>query len=140
MPSVIPTLTPGRQPFEIALLAVAALSGATGLLIPGAGSRTINELFPGTALIFHGVLLLAALVSGAGLVLNPPTAPLVERVGMLILAGSFLAYGVGVFVSSTASSTGGIVISGFGLAALARAVQITRDLRRLQQVLREQRP
>lgn len=120
----------GRQPFQVALVALALLSGIAGLLVPGSGSRTIQELLPVYAQYWSLGLVVSSTTVLIGLVLQPIMSLLVERAGLVMLAVLFLAYGGGViFVGGLSRLTGGLIIIGFGVASAARVWQITRGLR-----------
>lgn len=130
-------LTPGRNPFEVVLVAAALLAGVTSLLVPGAGSRIIVEVLPDYVMVWNVGLLVGASTTAVAMLLPQPWTVLIERVGMTWMAALFLPYGVAVMIlGNSLSSTGALLILGYGLACAARAWQITyhrRVLRRAAQ-------
>lgn len=123
----------GRNPFEIVLIVAGLMAGITGLLIPGAGSRTIQEILPGYTVAWNVCLVIGAGTAALSLVLKQPLTVLVERVGMIWLSALFTPYGVAVIaLSASPASTGGITILGYGLACAARAWQIAYHRRLLR--------
>lgn len=130
-------LASGRQPFEVLLLLACVVVGTVGFFGPrGSASVTIDEFIcdPWRAL-FYGVLALSALVALVGVFLSMPDALLVERVGLLFLSGLLITYGISVYAVGSGGASGGIIVS-FGVAAVLRCWQITRDLSRLRSALR----
>jgi hypothetical protein len=125
----------GRQPFEVVILVTCVLSGLVGLLT--------NEYPAPVKLILHSFtwaygasLSAGAVIALIGIYIKPVASLLVERVGMAWLGSIFFAYAVAVTVQPQGRGlTGAILLFGLGLATIARAITITRDLRKVQQAL-----
>lgn len=135
------TLSSGRQPFEVLLLVACVLTGAVGVVVPGAGSPTIDRFVPQPfTTLFYVALFGSAAVSAVGVSLRLPTSLLVERIGMVVLSALLLIYGIAVYaLHGPAVGIGGVIIIAFGVAAMLRCAQITRDLRKLKAALAEPR-
>jgi hypothetical protein len=125
-----------RSPFAIVLMIACLVSGVAGLL-PHEQRSTIDQLASGAAFVWYLGLLLGGTTVLAAMMLRLPTSLLLERVGLLLLTGLFLAYGVGIYMllGFGPVRVGGVVILAFGVACGARVWQIGRDLRRLRQAL-----
>ena len=137
-PVPAPVLRSGRNPLAISVLLVFLLSGTVGLLTPEASSPILAEVLGHWVWVWHTGLVIGSSTALLGLALRPLSNVLVERVGMMWMASLFLAYFVAVCVTDDAYFTtySGVILS-LGIAFAARVVQITRDLRRLHQVLKE---
>lgn len=131
-------LVSGRQPFEVLLLAACVITAAMGLFMRGSGSATIDRFISGPwNLVFYVALGAAASVALLGVSLRPPHSLLVERIGLLFLAGLLLTYGIALYAlyGLPVGASGSIIIA-FGVAGAIRCGQISRDLRRLHFALR----
>jgi hypothetical protein len=122
----------------IYLYALAVLSGGT-YIAAGAPPGSVSRLLPGVlAYSWYGSLTLGG-VAGltAAIWREPLTAVMIERIAMYPLGASALVYAVALALRGQVAVlfTAGI-IAGFGVAALLRAVQITRQLRALHAVAR----
>jgi hypothetical protein len=123
----------GRQPFELALLAMCVVVGLAGLLT-GSSSPVTQFILGSNAWMWN-----ASLVIGGALTIlvvflkNVVTSLLAERVGMVVLATLFLSFGFAVvfLFMSNAIISGGFVIA-YGVAASARAIQISNDLNKIR--------
>lgn len=136
----------GRHPFQIALLAVSAVSGLAGLLLPAPGpSGTITRAMGGGAPALYLSLTVAA---GLGLtgafwrstdVRSLQVALQLERAGMPLLAGASGVYAFGALAASGMRAlVAALLIGGIGIAALFRTRQITGDLREIRAFIDEQ--
>lgn len=131
----------GRNSFEIFLLASCVLSGTTSLF-GDAEPSTLQRALDAWMVVAWALLL--TLGGGAGLfgiaLRSASWGLLVERIGMYLLAGASLAYGIAVIVANgKAALFAGLFTIAFGLAAVARAIQITRTVRQTIQVTRTAR-
>lgn len=129
-------LRTGRSPFQVLLMAACLISGVSGL-IPHEQRSIIDQLADGGARIWYAGLVVGGTIVLAGLFLQLPTSLLVERVGLLLLTGLFVGYGVGVYLllGSDQVRVGGVITIACGVACGARAWQIGRDLSRLRRAL-----
>ena len=134
-----PVVRGGRNPLAISLLLVFLVSGVAGFVHPSGASPTLTAVLGHWVWTWHVGLLVGTVTSLVGvMVLRPLNDVLVERVGMIWMATLFLAYGVAVCALDEAFfTTYSGVILGLGAAFAARAWQITRDLQRLRQILRD---
>ena len=155
----MPLTRRGRNWHEVYLLALAAMSGAAGLLAPEARSQAIESSFPAWGQIaWYGGLLTGALIALAGIIYAPGSAVvpagdlgkadlhrrlkrqvtgmMVERAAMLLLAGLCTGYVLGaiasVGASRAAAALGAALVAAFALANAARARQIRLSLRHIQ--------
>lgn len=132
-------LTSGRaNPFEVLLLVACTFTGVFGLVAPGSGSRTIDQFIPHPwTVVFYAALFVSAALALAGVFLRMPLALLIERVGMAVLSSLLLVYGLAVYALHGLSvGVAGAIILSFGVAAVLRVVQISRDLAALRVALR----
>jgi hypothetical protein len=130
-------LASARNPFEIVMILAGLLAGIAGLVVPGSGARVIYNLLPHYAQVFNACLVLGTGTVAVSLFLRPPMTLLIERVGMIWLAGLLLPYGIAIVCAvSVGFHPLGLLILGYGLACAARVLQITRDLQRYRQELR----
>lgn len=129
----------GRHPFQVALLVVSLASGLSGLLLPYPTSANVIRAFGALFPVFYTVLAVAALLGLIGGFWRSSDARAlqiglqVERVGMMLLAGSAGAYAALTFIIVGARGlVAGMLIGGIALAAIVRARQITRGLARVR--------
>jgi hypothetical protein len=128
----------GNQPFEVALLVTCVLTGVTGLLT-GNAAPVLQQVLGDHVWVWHAGLVVGSAVTLVAVFLRLPMTLVVERVGMIWLATLFLAYGAAILLLSTATvATAGGITLGFGLASIARVVQITNDLGRLRVALAQE--
>jgi hypothetical protein len=127
-----------RHPLVIYLNAIVAASGVAYFFGPPPGS--VATLLPGgLASLWYGSL---ALGGATGLVSaawpDALTGVLIERAAMWPLGMATLAYSVALVALAhlVALFTAGLV-AGFGVAAILRALQITRELRSVRAASRE---
>lgn len=96
----------------------------------------IKELFPSYTWVWNAVLIFGALVALMGSIWHRLVeALLAERVGLLILATSFLSYGVGIMFARNISSFSAWYFAFIGIGMFIRSWQITQDLRNLHKAL-----
>jgi len=125
----------GRQPFEVVILTTCFLSGLVGILTGSYPPAVVFALHT-FAWAYNVCLLLGSSVTLLGVWLKPVISLLIERIGMIWLGTIFLAYGIAITLSSTASVTGGILLYGLAAACAARAITITRDLQKIEFALK----
>ncbi len=128
----------GTAVFEIYLLGACVLVGLSGIVVPAARSRSLVATFPPVAQLgwYVGILLGGAL-GILGIVRGCAIGLLIERAAMIMLAGMCASFGIAsvAFVGPVAI-TGSIMLWGFVAPCVARAVQITSDLRVVREALR----
>lgn len=135
----------GRQPFEVVILVTCFLSGLAGVLT-GNFPEPIVRMLHSYAWAYSVSLGLGAIVTLVGVFLKPVVSLLIERVGMVWLGTIFLAYAISVSVQVDGRGiTGAILLYGLALATAARAITITRDIRKIEfalkhPVLADERP
>lgn len=126
----------GRQPFEVVILATCALSGLVGLLTgiaPIAVTRILHDL----SWTYNLSLGLGSLVTLIGVFLKPALSLFVERVGMIWLGIIFLSYAISVSIQFDGRAlTSAILLYGLAGATVARAITISRDLRKIEFALK----
>lgn len=130
-----PIVRHGRNPLSISLLGVLVLSGVRGLFDPEKASPALFRVLGEGALLWHVGLLIGCVTTlAAVLFLKPLSDVLVERIGAIWLSSLFLVYAVVVGLTSDAATAAAIGF-GLGIAFIARAWQITKDLARLRRIL-----
>lgn len=124
-------LRSGRSPFEIYLLAAAILTGVIGLFNPRpTGASAVLPLWE--LYTWDGGLIVGGLVALVGVCMSSPTSLLVERAGLLVLAGWSVGWAVLIGASLGMRATLSVLFVGaFGAACLTRALLIGADLRRV---------
>jgi hypothetical protein len=129
-------LRSANSPFQILTVVACLISGVAGLL-PHEPSGVIDQLASGGAIIWYVGLTLGAAIALGSRLFQLPVSLLVERVGLLLLAGVMLSYGVGIYllISFERARLSGVIILAFGVACCARSWQIGRDLQRLRRAL-----
>lgn len=130
----------GRHPFELVILFMCVLTGLAGLLT-GSASPAIVIILHEWSWIWNVSIVLGGIGTGLSVLCKLPVNLLLERVGMVWLFTLFAAYSAAIFSvdSDRAVTSGGIVLA-LALAALARVLQITKDLSKLQKALAEPHP
>lgn len=123
----------GRHPHEVCLLGVCLLSGVSGLVnYSTVSSGTVRQLPEPWGLVFYAVMLAGAVIALGGTLIPGLKGPLVERSGLVILAGLFTAYGIAALATSgTRALFFAAFMVGFATANVVRSVQIGRELRRI---------
>jgi hypothetical protein len=129
-------LRSGRSPFQVLLMAACLISGVSGLL-PHEQRSIIDQLADGRATAWYAGLIFGGIVVLVGLFLRLPTSLLVERVGLLLLTGLFIGYGIGIYLllGFEQVRVGGVIIIACGAACGVRTWQIGHDLSRLRRAL-----
>lgn len=118
----------------MALLLVCVLYGASGLLAFDRVSTTTLRTLPGPwGCLFYASLLVAAVIALTGICWRGGlVGPLIERSGLLMLAGLWYAYSLSVIATSGLRGLGFFLICvGFGTANVVRSVQITRQTKKI---------
>lgn len=120
----------GRNPFQVFILVACVISGAT-TLCGYAEPSSVQSTVPQAVLILWAVALaFGGAIALIGVAIRPPAGLLVERIGMVLLAGPALSYaGALLYVGERRAVVSGAVVAAFGIAAVWRAVHITVDLR-----------
>lgn len=128
----------GRDPFELLFLVAALLVGIAGLLFD-ASSPNLRSALPGSLLMWwQAGLISGALISLYGISYPPPVSLLIERTGLLLLAGLCGAYAVAIIVNAAEGLATGLFVGfAFSGASLLRSIQITRDLKRVKVWVKE---
>lgn len=132
-----------HRPVELSIITATLIISAIDLLdghdVSTAG--IIKQLFPSYTWAWNVVLVLGAVIALAGAMwVKLVEALLAERVGLLILATSFLAYGVGIMFARNPASFSAWYFACIGIGMFVRSWQITRDLHHLEQALKKTTP
>lgn len=129
-------LRSGSSPFEVLVMAACLISGVSGLF-PHERRGVIDQLAEGGAVAWYIGLIVGGAVVLVGLFLRLPTSLLVERVGLLLLGGLFVGYGIGIYLllGYDVVRVGGVTTIACGVACGVRAWQIGHDLNRLRRAL-----
>lgn len=127
-----------RHPMAVFLYALAGVSGVTYFVV-GAAPGSIDRLLPGTLVLSWYLAL--GVGGGAGIAAAiwraPLTAVMIERVAMYPLGAAALVYATAIVIRSGFTGLlSALLVAGFGVAALLRAAQITRQLRVLHQAIK----
>jgi hypothetical protein len=143
--SYIDPLHTGRHPFQVYILALCVLSGAT-LLLKDQTPSAIQGLLPGWLQLAWAIMLVGGSIialfgsywpGGRGGYANALTA---ERIGLGIVGAAAVVYGLAIIV---VVSLPGIVAAGitlgFGLSCLIRARDIGRIIRSAIRNVKEQK-
>lgn len=127
----------GRSPHEVLVCAVAFLIGASGLVTTTSISPAIDAAFPDSFEdVYFAGLVLSSLLTLAGLVWHRVEGLLLERIGLLVQACFFAAYGIAILSSRGLEALAFALIPiCFTVANLGRAWQIRTDLAGLPAVL-----
>lgn len=132
-----PSWPPVRHPHQVFLMAASVQSGVLGMLI-GAPSSLEQALHPILLLVWQGTVAVCGLVGLWSAVIAkrmPITSMLLERVSLFTVGSFALVYAV---VVQSRNGSAAIVtssfIGGYGLACLARLLQVNRQLRWQQRV------
>lgn len=120
----------GRSAHELLLLIWCLISGAAGIAVPGRVSTSTLSALPGPWLyVWYIGLVVGSATAITGLVLASLVGLLVERVGLIILSGLLLSYGVAVVgLFGLRGMQFGLLVSALAAANLWRAAQARRDL------------
>lgn len=132
-----------HRPVELSIVSATLVISTIDLLDSADRSTAgiIRELFPSYTWIWNVLLILGALIALCGAMwVRLVEALLAERVGLLILATSFLAYGVGIMFARNIASFSAWYFAFIGLGMFIRSWQITRDLHHLEQALKKRTP
>lgn len=124
----------GRHPHEVLLLVGCLLWGLFGLFaFDATASTSLRNLPAPWGQVFYGLLGAGAVVALAGAFLRRGiVGPLVERSGLLILAGMNIAYAVFVFGVSGSRAVGfSIFMICLATANIWRAAQIGGEVKKI---------
>lgn len=124
----------GRHPLAVSFLGFLAMSGISGLLTyRRSASGTVRALPELIGLVLYGGLAAGALIAIAGVFLHGLVGPLLERVGLVLLAGFLSGYGVLVFARAgwPALFISSLLL-GLTVGCVWRVVQIGRELRKVR--------
>jgi hypothetical protein len=119
----------GRSPHELALLIPCFIVGIAGLTVPGRVSTTTLSALPLHWLyVWYGGLVLGSAVALTGLMMGSILGMLIERVGLIVLSGQLLGYGIAITVLfGLRGIQFGLLVGAFAVANLWRAHQIRRE-------------
>lgn len=126
--------------FETFMLAAFALIGVFGLVTPSTRARSIVATFPVWAqLVWYVGLLLASAAALYGIARGADNGLLIERTGLIFLAGLSMSYATAsVTVTGAPALTGALLLGAFAVACIIRARDITRTITALQLALKQQ--
>lgn len=135
-------LRSGRNPFEVWLLAACIVTGAAGFVTSQAVSGAVARSLPHWAgTLWYAALFVGASISFVGVMLRGLKSLLVERVGLLLMAGFGLVYAAAVVAAAGLSGLFvATFVAGFAAANISRFTQIAGDLKRAQALMEERRP
>lgn len=135
-------LRSGRNPFEVWLLGACIVTGAAGFLTSQAVSGAVARALPPWAgTLWYASLFVGASISFTGIMLRGLKSLLVERVGLLLMAGFGLVYAAAVVLSAGWSGLFvAVFVAGFAAANISRFVQIGQDLKKAVALMEERRP
>ena len=123
----------GRHPFEVAILAAAAVCGLA-LALTDTTPRSAATAMPGLVEVLWQVLLVAGGVIGLVGVFWPGRIAAhlgTEAIGIVLLGTATTMYAIALFtVSGTQALAAGSFVTAAAIASWARLWQIGRDLRR----------
>lgn len=125
----------GRHPHEVVLLLVCVLVGAVGTFgFDQAASTTIRSLPEPWGRFFYLGVLAGSVVALSGAYWRGLAGPLIERSGLITLAGMWASYTVAVLMNSGLRNGWGfsLIVGGFAVANVWRYVQISGELRRIR--------
>lgn len=129
-------LSARHRPIETSFLIASLLLGVFGLIRPAATVRELDQVL-GFGWLWYVGITVGALIGLSSLFLQMPSNLIWERIGLVTISTFFLGYS---FAATTffglAGFHGSILIITFGIGALLRAWQITRDLRLLENATR----
>lgn len=127
-------LRSGRSPFELYLLAACVLSGLSGLVAPASSAGAVSRLLPHwIVIIWSSGLVIGGSVSITGVLLRGVRSLLVERIGLIALAGFAVTYSAAaIAVAGLAATFASLFVAAFGAACVGRFWQIGRDLKRAE--------
>jgi hypothetical protein len=128
------TIKSGRHPLAVSFLGFLAFSGISGLFTyQRSASGTVRSLPEPLGQVLYGGLAAGALVAIVGVFLPGLVGPLLERVGLVLLAGFLFGYAVLAFARAGWPAL--FVISlllGLTVGCVWRVVQIGRELRQVR--------
>jgi hypothetical protein len=123
-----------HRPFEIAVLFAVMFSTIVNLVKgPNQTMSAFNQLIPGYTWVWTIGVLAGASLALVAVIVKTPTCLLLERAGLCLLAALFLAYGVvSILLFGVVGFSGANLLLAFGLAAIFRIFQLTKDIRTLK--------
>ena len=123
-------LRSGRSPFELFLLGACVISGLAGLVAPTSTSSALAHLLPTwVVMAWSAGLVIGGVVSITGVLMRGLTALLVERIGLVGLAGFSVLYSAVIVAELGLRATfTALFIAAFAAACVGRFWQINRDL------------
>lgn len=117
------------------MLAACVLSGSASLINGGGSSALQRALDPWMVTAWALMLVIGGATALAGVLLRSPSwGVLIERIGLYLLTSAALAYGATIVIANGKPAIfAGVFVGTFGLSCGARAVQITRAVRRARE-------
>lgn len=128
-------ITTGRHPHELAFIVTAIVIGGL-LIITGYHPRSTETMPPLLQQVWPTALLIGGSVSLVGVSWRALERSLfIEMLGMILLGGTLTLYTLALIrYSGAAAATSGGFAFAFGAGSWWRAVQIQRDLKRLDNI------
>lgn len=121
-----------RSPFEIFILAAIIVSGVGGLVDPAAGSRIIQALPHWEQITWYGGTVAAGTAAMIGATTRRLMSLFLERTALDVLAAWSIAYtGIVLVAGGAAFAYSTIVTLGAAAACVARARQVSADIRHI---------
>lgn len=137
MPGTLLILSGRHRPLEIAVLLASLFTGLLGLF--GTSTRTVSAIdlmLPGYGWVWFAAITLGSTIALGSLPLKIPSSLIWERIGLSILATFFLGYTFAALTFAGGSGIrGSVYLLAFGLGALFRGWQISRDLKKLAEAV-----
>lgn len=127
----MPHIRSGRHPHEVAMLVAALALGSAGAVAFDAVATTTARALtvPWGHVLYAGVALGAA-ITLTGITFHGVLFALLERAGLMALAGFLLVYAAAVIANSGVRGVAfAVFVGAFSVANLARAAQIGREIR-----------
>lgn len=131
----------GRNPFELFMLSWCVVAGIGSLASPGP-PQTLIAALPDWVVTGWAIILIACGATALiGVMLRSPSwGLLLERSALIPLAGAAFGYVIALWaVNGDRAFAFCVIVGAFGLAAAARAAQISWDVRRASTLQREAR-
>lgn len=123
----------GRHPFEVMILAWCLVSGVNSIINYQQAASTVFGQFPDLfGYILYGGTVAGSTVTLVGTFWPSLAGPLIERAGLVMLAGLWVLFGGLLTTVGERGLYWGGFLWGFAAAAIWRSVQIGREMKRVQ--------